>query len=283
MAITVKSQITAADLTPGSNPSVSIVAVQDLQDNPGCVDLSTGARLVGTVRPVVDGSGNWSVALTPQILIAPSGSMYKAIVVVGGVTTVTYFQVPSSGGPYWMADLAVVQPTMIGPGGSSVSTRFIWIPAEDMTADGGATLVTVGTMPDAVKAWALRHGNTDGVSFSAVVPAEISTGVATNYVPFWIPSASSSGNVRWSLDAKSLLGGSDVTAVGAISPRTFIGGALTANVIANDANSSIGLGTALIPGVGLRFNLRRLGSDAADTYAGDAQIWGIRLTFPTVY
>lgn len=158
--------------------------------------------------------------------------------------------------------------------------RFLYIPTEAMALDSG-TRGNLGTAPDNTEIITLADAATQGVVFGFAIPGDwVAASAVTLQNIYWAPSATdgTAHTVRWSVDAKHVPSLTDITAAGTTNAFTGPSSAKTANQLQIEAPGQ-GLGTPAAAGDYLRINLRRLGSDGADTYVGNVQLVGVRIQY----
>jgi hypothetical protein len=158
------------------------------------------------------------------------------------------------------------------------------IPAKRMSLDG-SSFVNVGAAPDAVRAVQLADGVIQGVAFSFVVPNDYASSFMY-FWPIWSPGSTDAGlhAVQWQWDALQRAGGQSIVAAGTTVAWTGRKQANAAGVKVVEAPQQLGiLGGAMTKGAVVRFNIRRLGSDGADTYVGAVNLLEVRVRYPAVY
>jgi hypothetical protein len=157
-------------------------------------------------------------------------------------------------------------------------TRSIFIPARSSTVLDGGTNVTIGTLPDAFGVVQLADAATQGWQSSFWVPADWSTG-AINYVIYWTPGSTdgTAHTVRWSMDVIERAAGQSVAAAGTTTAFTGTSSAKTIDQLQLEPAQAL-----LTPAAAnnyIRFDLRRVGADAADTYVGAVNVVMLRFDY----
>jgi hypothetical protein len=154
----------------------------------------------------------------------------------------------------------------------------LWLRPEDAGLDS-ATLVAVGASPALSHVINYADAATQGAYWSFPVPYDWNSGVLTAQI-YWSPGSTdaTSHTVRWSMRAISLASGADVTGAGTTTTFTGASAARTVNLLVKDTATSTGV-TPAAAGDLFRFELQRIGADAADTYVGAARVHGILITY----
>ena len=164
--------------------------------------------------------------------------------------------------------------------GIGQKTRSLWFSYADFISDSAGS-VTMGSPPNSVKASALADATTSGVLFCFQMPAD-AVGGAVTIRPVWAPNStiSSSHAVRWQMNIKLLTSG-DVSASGGETAWTEAVSAWTASYVNKAAGQNSG---SVQPAAGdvVRLNLRRLGSDAADTATTIVNLIGIIIEYVAI-
>jgi hypothetical protein len=157
-------------------------------------------------------------------------------------------------------------------------TRTFFMSTPENTINDSATNNAAGTAPDAIQRSSLADAATQGQSFKLVVPADWASGAIT-YQPYWIPSATdaSAHAVRWSSDVLEVAALADPSASGTTTAWTGTSSAKTALQLQIEAAQT--LLTPTTAGNLIRFNLRRLGADGADTYVGTVGLLGVLFSY----
>lgn len=142
----------------------------------------------------------------------------------------------------------------------------------------GATLVNVGASPNLSQAINYADAAAQGAFWWWVLPQDYDSGVIS-IQPLWTPSASVAGTpaVRWTVTAKSVVTGTDVTAAGTTTNFTGLAAARTVNIAVTESAQS----TGVTPTAGARMLIRlgRLGADAADTLTAAARLYGLLVSY----
>jgi len=153
-------------------------------------------------------------------------------------------------------------------------TRMVFLPAAVAKLDS-ATAADVGASPDFTGVVAYADGATQGAYWTFHVPLDWSAGVIT-LQPVWSPGATdgTAHTVRWSIVAKTVAAGTTVTSAGTTVNFTGSIAARTIGVVVYDTATSTTL-TPAAAGDLFRFELRRIGADAGDSYVGDVNLLGV--------
>jgi hypothetical protein len=162
----------------------------------------------------------------------------------------------------------------------ATATRYRWLDAKSAELDGSA-LVTIGAAPDAVRAIALADAATQGAYWAFPVPLDWASGTLT-FQPWWAPAVADGAAhaVRWSLDVKARsAGGSALSTAGTTVAATGTAAARgTAHVLQEDP----AIDSTITPAGASQLvvaNLRRLGSDGADSFVGTVNLVGVMLIY----
>ena len=157
-------------------------------------------------------------------------------------------------------------------------TRKVFLPAHGAGLDV-ATLVALGASPDLTNAVAYADAATQGAFWEFMVPSDWASGVIT-LQPVWSPGATDgvAHTVRWTITAKTVAAGTTVTAAGTAVAFTGASAARTIGVVVYDTATSTTL-TPAAAGDLFRFELQRIGADAADTYVGVVNLLGVIVTY----
>jgi len=155
-------------------------------------------------------------------------------------------------------------------------TRQAFLLPQGAGMDGTATLILVGGGPvNFSNAVNYPDAATSGAFWSWQVPDDYLSGVIS-VRPLWSPAATDgvAHTVRWSVSAKELATGSDVTAAGTTTAFTGISAARTVNILVTENLQSTGV-TPSGAGARMRIELQRIGADGADTYVGAVRLLGL--------
>lgn len=151
-----------------------------------------------------------------------------------------------------------------------------WVNASMMQAVDSGARVSTGTSPTVYDSIELTDGATEGASFM-VFPFPDFTKRYTTYIRlYWAPSATdaSAHTVRWEVTALKVVAGTNVaTAAGTTTTFTGISQANTQNQAVKEARTSV-LSVTANETFAIRFTVRRIGGDGADTYVGDVRLFG---------
>lgn len=162
-----------------------------------------------------------------------------------------------------------------GPTDHTDVTRKLWFPVLDVVNDGG-TVATRGTMPNALRVLTLADAATSGMSWAFALPADYVTNGSLTFEIYHAGQTTTTGSVRWEINMHVAAEGvSVVTTQGAAA---FTGQApTTADLLVIEAASALGVTGAA--GDLIRFNVRRIGADAADTYAASTSLIGVMVSY----
>lgn len=94
----IRNVVTAPGGGFAAGEQVAIRLVAATTGNAG--GFTSGGEVVGRVYLTTGSDGSWSVDLTPQASITPSGSVYEVVEKQGSIRVTSYITVPASGGPY---------------------------------------------------------------------------------------------------------------------------------------------------------------------------------------
>ena len=158
-------------------------------------------------------------------------------------------------------------------------TRTFTIAARPyMTADG-ATASTLGTLPDQVPTYRLDDGATQGAYCTFGIPFDAVSGQPLSAEVIWAPVSTdaSAHSVRWSIDAFQMPDGANVGTAGTTTTWTGDAAARTATFKVTETIQQIL--ASVNPGGSIRFNIRRVGADGADTYVGNLHLLDVRFSY----
>lgn len=155
--------------------------------------------------------------------------------------------------------------------------RTVFLPVNDGAVLDGGTLAIVGANPDGIRSITLADAASQGAAWALQLPDWASGSIA--FQIFFTPvSAVLAANVRWSVDCKAVASAGLLNAAGTTTVLTHTG--------ASEAVSSLIKGTLTASGVTpaaatdlFMINVRRLGADGADTFAGTIGILGVLLSY----
>lgn len=174
-------------------------------------------------------------------------------------------------------------PTSHGADKHDDVVRSIFISKTQMEADPSATATSsnFGTSPDGYSAWVCADAATRGVFATVELPADAKASSPVNLVIEWTASLSENSTVvQWSVNANARAHSESLIVAGTTTAFTGISQNRINHTLTQETSTEI-LASA-DAGELIRLNVRRLGSDAADTYTGDARIVGLRLTYTAV-
>lgn len=142
-----------------------------------------------------------------------------------------------------------------------------------------ATAVNLGASPNLTGATAYADAATQGSFYTFQVPDDWASGVIT-LQPVWSPGATDAvaHTVRWSMTCQTVAAGVTVTAAGTTVAFTGASAARTVGVVVYDTATSTTL-TPAAAGDLFRFELQRIGADAADTYVGVVNLLGVIVSY----
>jgi hypothetical protein len=156
-------------------------------------------------------------------------------------------------------------------------TMRLWQWARGGIVNDGSTSVVHGTVPNSVPAARLADAASQGIVFLVAVPADGVTG-AMNIIIVWTPQATVAASaVRWEITAKVIASASDVTAAG--TTTTFTGASSTHTVDIEYQEASTQILASVAANDIVKLEVRRLGSDAADTLTTGADLIGCFLLY----
>lgn len=157
--------------------------------------------------------------------------------------------------------------------GASTQTRSIWLPASGMGATLGSPSLT--DTDDTGAYWALDATADEGVGTVFLIPSDFSSGNITLYI-YWASLTTNTGNIRWNI-RRSIPAEEDELVLTANTNTSFTEAAIAT---ANDLNISAGQAiSGAAAGDAMALSVRRLGSDGADTLAGDVAFLGLRVDY----
>lgn len=199
---------------------------------------------------------------------------YHGYTIQGAATTVLY--VPDL---YWPS-LKV----LLTDSGYTVTSEqtggSLFLPVTEGTVDSG-TMASIGTVPNSIRVCTLADAATQGIFWTAPLPADWATGDLTATL-IWSPGSNdaSAHTVRWTLTARVIRNA--LAEFNAPVTTTFTGAsaARTADTTVYDTATALGLSPAA--GDLLRLNVRRIGADGADTYVGSVHLLGVSLSYLSI-
>ena len=165
-----------------------------------------------------------------------------------------------------------------GPADHADVTRSVILTPEEATIDGTSTIINVGASPNLSRAVNYPNAATSGAFWTFQVPTDWASGVLS-IAPIWTPAATDAvaHTVRWSVTAKNIGTGTDVTAAGTTNAWTGASAARTVNIMVVDtAQNSI---TPASAGIRVMLELQRIGADAADTYVGAVRLHAVLVSY----
>lgn len=173
----------------------------------------------------------------------------------------TYTTVPNAHGSAQHTDIA----------------RTLFLPVLDVVNDGG-TVATRGTAPDALRVITLADAASTGCIWARAVPGDWASGAITCSI-YHAGQTTTTGTVRWTIDAISVAAASSVVAAG--TSASFTGASVTtADLLVKEAAQTTV--TPAAAGDLFRISVRRIGGDGADTYAASTSLIGILLSYTAV-
>jgi len=147
-------------------------------------------------------------------------------------------------------------------------------PASTMFLDGQTRYTMLGTGDNRVTAIGLPHGSTMGAQLMVQIPQRAANGVM-RVRPVWVPSATASGTIKWRISTRVV-----DTATSIISDGALVYDSTTGDFEVNVPQTEVGVVIAAVAvGAWLRLNVRRLGDDPGDTYAGQVNLIGIQIDY----
>lgn len=165
---------------------------------------------------------------------------------------------------------------LTGLGASNISnrTRSVFMSASEFEQAEASAALTAGGI-DIAPHWLLDAAAVESVVGTFIVPEDYATGDITAKVYFSMVSATS-GNVvihhRW----LTVADGEDMTA-GGTSAENTVAVPGTAGLLKIHSHTNTISGVAA--GENVRVNIRRIGSDGADTATGDMRLYGVKLEY----
>jgi len=154
-------------------------------------------------------------------------------------------------------------------------TRSIWLPVHDGVVLDGGTLSSLGAAPDIIRTISMADAATSGAAWAFAVPDDWVSGLTAQI--YVVGATTTTGTIRWSMDAKSVAAGSSVTAAG--TTTAFTGSSITTiNLLVKDTATSLGITPAAVGDL-VMLDIRRIGTDGGDTYAATAHMLGVRIDY----
>ena len=155
----------------------------------------------------------------------------------------------------------------------------IVVQAGSMSLDGPSKFTILGGVGNHTTAIGLPHGSVMGASMLVQIPQSSSEGTMT-IRPIWAPALSAtSGAVRWQVTITEMNGGA-ISDAGVATPWTgyaaSVGEPFTVDVPYTENGVVI---AAVTKGTWLRIGIRRLGTDAQDSYTGQANLLGLQIDY----
>jgi hypothetical protein len=164
-----------------------------------------------------------------------------------------------------------------GVGDHFDTTRTLFLPINDGVVLDGGTLTTIGTAPDIIRVITLADAASQGGAW-AVTLDDYTSGAISYQIYFSPLSAVLAANVRWSVDCKSVAGGGGLAAAGTTTTLTHTGTSEAVNSLIKGTLTS----STVTPGSTtdlFMINVRRLGGDGLDTFAGTINLVGVLLSY----
>jgi hypothetical protein len=162
-------------------------------------------------------------------------------------------------------------------------TRYLWLDRDSMpSADGGTTSVHGTAVPNQVSTWLLADAATQGMFGQFGLPSDTKANSNLSATIIWTPVTTdgTAHTVRWSINAFSITNGATIDTAGTTTTFTGASAARTVKVAVFETTTQFL--TGVNAGELVRFNLRRIGADAADTYVGSVHVEGIRIDYTAV-
>lgn len=191
---------------------------------------------------------------------------------------------------YFADSSGVAHPYFVGETGPSYdllaqfATKLrslrMFVPA-DWTLDSG-TAVTIGAVPNAIPSTNLANAATQGFYLPFRVPDDWASG-AINATILYSPTATDAvaHTIRWQFVTKEVIAGTtDLTAAGTTSAWT--GAAIARTLNLEYAETIHAVLTPTAAGNLVQLNVRRLGSDAANTYTGAVRVIGVVISYTAI-
>jgi len=164
--------------------------------------------------------------------------------------------------------------------GVAITTRSIWVPASKASSTDSGTFVTVGTAPNSIDVVQLADAATQGFySVECAIPKDASAAQPLNIRIVWGPGSTdgTAHTVRWSVDVLNMAAAAGIVGAGITTAFTGSSAARTANVMVIETSTQIR--ASVTADDVIRINIRRLGSDGADTYVGAVNVIGFFLDY----
>jgi hypothetical protein len=157
-------------------------------------------------------------------------------------------------------------------------SRSIFKPAREFFSDAAAASATAGALPDAWAYHRLDDAATQGFFGLMGAPDDIKNGSSVSMRVVWVANATTSGNVRWSVNTLVLADGANATATGTTTTAT--GDSTSSKTAAYKYTDNIGtVFSSVSKGDVLRISIRRVGGDGADTFADNIRAMGFWLDY----
>jgi hypothetical protein len=163
----------------------------------------------------------------------------------------------------------------------TVGTQQIWIDFSRMfprTTNGAAAGSRVTGGGNELPYYAFDASTIEYIGFALQVPNRWDYGTITARY-FWSPTDGTGGNVVWGISSISFDNANNINATG--TEVTVTDDASTIAYFMRVSNASGAMTVSGSPGDNEMqfFEVRRIPTDASDTYAADAVLWGIQLNF----
>jgi hypothetical protein len=160
-------------------------------------------------------------------------------------------------------------------------TNTIWIGAESMiprTTNGAAAGRRVSTGGNEYAYYAFDASTNEVVGFQFHMPNKWNEGTITAKF-FWAPTDTAGGNVVWGISSQIYGNASNMNATGTEVTTTDDASTLAYFSRVSNETGAMTMGGTLASDKWSFFEIRRLASDAADTYTADAALIGVRLHY----
>lgn len=153
----------------------------------------------------------------------------------------------------------------------------LYLPATTGTVDGG-TMATIGTTPNLIRVCTLANAATQGIFWTERLPSDWLSGDLTATI-IWSPSAAdgTAHTVRWTLTARPIRDG--LAEFNAPVTTTFTGASAARVQDQTVYDTPTALGLSPVQADLFRLEVQRIGADGADTYTGNCNVIGVRLTY----
>jgi hypothetical protein len=151
------------------------------------------------------------------------------------------------------------------------------ISASAMELDGSSK-IAFGTAPNIIATIACQKPGSSGAYFAWEVPQDASPAQPLTVEIHWVAGSTETAKaVRWSINAKKINAGTDVTAAGTTTAFAGTNSNKTVNVSVDEAVKTVL--SSVSAGDVIRVSVRRISGDASDTLTGTAYISGCSMGY----